>query len=71
MPTPTTHTLTKSLFVAGWQCPKLLWKTVHQPGHERLQPTTVERDLFDQGRLVGELMSPRPAPQLRVGLSLS
>ena len=50
---PSPH-LSKSRFVAGWQCPKLLWWTVHEPGATELQPDTVLQDLFDQGRLVGE-----------------
>jgi hypothetical protein len=46
--------LSKSRFVAGWQCPKLLWWTVHEPQAGELQPDKVLQDLFDQGRLVGE-----------------
>ncbi len=46
--------LSKSRFVAGWQCPKLLWWTVHTPDAKELQPTKVLQDLFDQGRDVGE-----------------
>lgn len=45
--------LSKSKFVAGYQCPKLLWKTVHEPDAEELQPTAVLNDLFNQGHLVG------------------
>jgi len=51
---PRTYRLSKSRFVAGWQCPKLLWWTVHEPDAEELQPDVVLQDLFDQGRLVGE-----------------
>ncbi len=47
--------LTKSRFVAGWQCEKLLWWTVHEPEAQELQPDKVFLDLFDQGRHVGEL----------------
>lgn len=47
------HRLSKSRFVAGWQCPKLLWWTVHEPGAPELQPDIVLRDLFDQGTEVG------------------
>lgn len=46
--------LSKSRFVAGWQCPKLLWWMVHEPDAVELQPDIIQRDLFDQGRLVGE-----------------
>ena len=47
--------LSKSKFVAGCQCPKLLWWSVHEPLAEELQPDKVLLDRFDQGRLVGEL----------------
>jgi CRISPR/Cas system-associated exonuclease Cas4 (RecB family) len=47
--------LSKSRFVAGSQCHKLLWLKVHEPGAVELQPTRVLEDRFDQGRLVGEL----------------
>jgi len=47
--------LSKSRFVAGWQCPKLLWWKVHEAGAEELQPDRVLQDLFDQGQQVGEL----------------
>lgn len=47
--------LSKSKFVAGCQCPKLLWWSVHEPLAEELQPGKVLLDRFDQGRLVGEL----------------
>src|ERR1051326_1561187 len=46
--------LSKSRFVAGWQCPKLLWWTVHEPQAKELQPGIVLQDLFDQGHIVGE-----------------
>lgn len=44
--------LTKSLFVAGYQCPKLLWWKVHEPEAPELQPDIVLQDRFDQGRQV-------------------
>ncbi len=47
-----THSLTKSGFVAGWQCPKLLWWREHEPDAPELEPDVVLRDLFDQGLLV-------------------
>src|SRR5512143_4359597 len=47
--------LSKSRFVTGCQCHKLLWWTVHEPNAAELQPDRVLQDLFDQGRQVGEL----------------
>lgn len=47
--------LSKSRFVAGWQCPKLLWWKVHEPEAVELQPDRVLQDRFDQGELVGAL----------------
>src|SRR2546428_12017434 len=46
--------LSKSRFVTGCQCHKLLWWTVHEPDAVELQPDKVLQDLFDQGRQVGE-----------------
>jgi predicted RecB family nuclease len=46
--------LSKSRFVAGCQCHKLLWWKVHEPNATELQPDKVLQDLFDQGRQVGE-----------------
>jgi len=51
--------LSKSQFVAGSQCPKLLWWTVHEAEALELQPDKVLLDRFDQGRLVGELARQR------------
>ena len=50
----TTPRLSKSRFVSGVQCHKLLWWTVNEPNAEELQPDVVLRDLFDQGNLVGQ-----------------
>ncbi len=47
------YNLSKSRFVSGWQCPKLLWWTVHEKDAPELQPDVVLQDLFDQGNLVG------------------
>src|SRR6185436_15487924 len=47
--------LSKSKFVTGCQCPKLLWWKVHEPLALELQPDKVLLDRFDQGRQVGEL----------------
>src|SRR5512146_2151776 len=51
--------LSKSRFVTGCQCHKLLWWTVHEPNAKELQPDKVLQDLFDQGRQVGELARTR------------
>ena len=51
---PSAPRLSKSRFVTGCQCHKLLWWTVHEPDAKELQPDRVLQDLFDQGRLVGE-----------------
>jgi hypothetical protein len=51
--------LSKSRFVAGCQCHKLLWWKVHEPDAPELQPDKVLQDLFDQGRQVGELARAR------------
>lgn len=56
---PAMPSLSKSRFLAGWQCPKLLWWTVHEPLAEELQPDKVLQDLFDQGKLAGELARER------------
>src|SRR5947207_12818548 len=52
--TTKTARLSKSRFVTGCQCHKLLWWTVHEPDARELQPDKVLQDLFDQGRQVGE-----------------
>ena len=45
--------LSKSKYVAGLQCPKLLWIQVNQP--EGIpEPDTVTQYIFDQGHLVHE-----------------
>jgi len=51
--------LSKSRYVAGVQCHKLLWLRVHEPDAVELQPDKVLQDLFDQGRQVGELARTR------------
>lgn len=46
--------LTKSKYLAGLQCPKLLWVQLHEP--ERIPETdAVTQYIFDQGLLVGKL----------------
>jgi predicted RecB family nuclease len=47
--------LSKSRFVAGRQCHKLLWWKVHEPDAKELQPDKVLQDRFDQGSHVGRL----------------
>ena len=51
--------LSKSRFVTGCQCHRLLWWTVHEPDAKEIQPDKVLQDLFDQGRQVGELARQR------------
>ena len=53
------HRLSKSRFVAGVQCHKLLWWRVHEPDAVELQPDIVLQDRFDQGKHVGELAQTR------------
>ena len=50
---------TKSRFVAGVQCHKLLWWKVHERDAVELQPDIVLQDRFDQGKQVGELARTR------------
>lgn len=46
--------LSKSRYLNGLQCPKLLWVTSNEP--ERLpEPDAATQHVFDQGHLVGEL----------------
>jgi predicted RecB family nuclease len=51
--------LTKSLFVTGVQCHKLLWWKVNEPSAKELEPDKVLQDRFDQGAQVGELARER------------
>ena len=51
MPSPF---LTKSKYISGLQCPKLLWTEIHAPELVP-EPDTVTQYLFDQGHTVGEL----------------
>ena len=53
--TETKHRLSKSRFVTGLQCHKLLWWQVHEPEAEELQPDKVLEDLFSQGQHVGQV----------------
>ena len=54
-----TYHLSKSRFVAGTQCHKLLWWKVHEPLALELQPDKVLQDRFDQGAEVGRLARDR------------
>lgn len=47
--------LSKSRFVSGMQCHRLLWWKVHEPLAVELQPDKVLQDRFDQGAQVGAL----------------
>lgn len=45
--------LSKSKFLAGWQCPKRLWLEIHEPN--LVEPTSkAQQRIFDQGIEVGE-----------------
>ena len=45
--------LSKSKYLSGLQCPKLLWTMINQPG-SMPAVDTVTQFVFDQGHLVGE-----------------
>jgi hypothetical protein len=47
------YNLSKSRFVAGWQCHKQLWHRVHEKNAPELQVDVVLQDRFDQGAEVG------------------
>jgi len=48
-------TLSKSRFVAGVQCHKLLWLKTHEPDAEELKISPAIQDIIDQGNQVGRL----------------
>lgn len=48
-----THGLSKSRFVAGWQCHKYLWWKTHEPDAAELVPDEGLKDRFEQGHQVG------------------
>jgi hypothetical protein len=48
------HRLSKSRFMAGWQCHKHLWWKAHEPDAEELKPGAGLQDIFDQGTEVGK-----------------
>ena len=51
-PTPR---LSKSKFVAGLQCHKLLWWQIQEPDAPELEPDAATQFIFDQGHEVGRL----------------
>ncbi|MBC7894017.1 MAG: DUF2779 domain-containing protein [Cytophagaceae bacterium] len=51
--------LTKTDFMFGSQCHRLLWWRRHEPDASELQPDRVLQDLFDQGNHVGQLARER------------
>jgi hypothetical protein len=54
MPTPErVQSLSKTRFVAGCQCHKLLWWKTHEPDATELIPDEGLKDLFEQGHQVG------------------
>jgi len=46
--------LSKSRYLNGLQCPKLLWVAINEPGRIP-EPDAATQHIFDQGHLVGEL----------------
>ena len=60
--------LSKSRFVAGWRCHRLLWWKVHDPGAIELQPDKVPQDRFDQDSQVGDLARQRFAGGMLIDL---
>ena len=49
----TSPLLSKSRYLAGLQCPKLLWTQINQP--EGIpEPDTITQYIFDQGHVIGE-----------------
>ena len=68
MTDPSPQRLSKSRFVAGLQCHKLLWLTVHEPEAIELQPDKVLQDRFDQGAIVGALARERFPGGVLIGL---
>jgi hypothetical protein len=51
--------LSKSRFVDGYRCPKLLWLRVHEPSAPELAVDAALQDRFDQGTAVGEVARER------------
>ena len=55
MRSSTARGLSKSRYVKGLQCPKLLWWTVHEPEAPELEPDARLKAVFARGHRVGEL----------------
>jgi Domain of unknown function(DUF2779) len=51
---PRTHRLSKSRYVAGLQCPKLLWWKVHEPDAPELAPEDNQEAILDRGERVAD-----------------
>lgn len=49
------HGLSKSRFVAGWQCHRQLWWRVFEPEAQELIPDASLQSVFDRGSAVGEI----------------
>ena len=64
-----TQRLSKSRFVAGWHCPRLLWWRVHRADAPEMQPSPAEQDRKEQGNEVGFLATQRHAGGVRIDLS--
>ena len=55
MPTAAGPRLSKSKYMAGMQCPKLLWWQVHEPEAPELESEPEVQFILDRGTEVGEL----------------
>ena len=53
------HRLSKSRFVAGWQCPRLLWWKVYRPDAPEMRPGIADLDRAEQGNDVGLMATQR------------
>lgn len=49
-----TQLLSKSKYLTGLQCPRLIWIEIHEPG-KIPETDPVTQHIFDQGHLIGEL----------------
>jgi len=47
--------LSKSRFVSGLQCHKLLWWKTHEPDAPELEPDESQQVIFDRGTMIGEV----------------
>ncbi|MDP2958766.1 MAG: DUF2779 domain-containing protein [Longimicrobiales bacterium] len=62
------YRLSKSRFVAGWQCPRLLWWKVHRADAPEMQPSIADQDRMEQGNEVGFLATQRYPGGVRIDL---